>query len=128
MISVIVPVYNTGKYLNRCVDSILAQTYHDLEGILVDDGSTDQSPGLCDEYLRKDERIRVIHKSNGGLSDARNVGIDVASGEYIGFIDSDDYIVPDMYQKLYTRLTQEKADICICGWTYVDEKSGRETT
>ena len=91
-ISVIVPVYNVEQYLERCVDSIINQTYKNLEIILVNDGSTDNSGQLCDELAKKDDRIRVIHKKNGGLSDARNVGIDVAEAELIGFIDSDDYI------------------------------------
>ena len=96
-ISVIVPVYNVEQYLERCVDSIINQTYKNLEIILVNDGSTDNSGQLCDELAKKDDRIRVIHKKNGGLSDARNVGIDEAEAELIGFIDSDDYIDEDMY-------------------------------
>ena len=96
-ISVIVPVYNVEQYLERCVDSIINQTYKNLEILLVNDGSTDNSGQLCDELAKKDDRIRVIHKENGGLSDARNVGIDEAEAELIGFIDSDDYIDEDMY-------------------------------
>ena len=95
-ISVIVPVYNVEQYLERCVDSIINQTYKNLEIILVNDGSTDNSGQLCDELAKKDGRIRVIHKKNGGLSDARNVGVDEAKAELIGFIDSDDYIDEDM--------------------------------
>jgi len=99
-ISIIVPVYNMEKYLCRCVDSILAQTYQDIQVILVDDGSKDRSSEICDSYGAKDPRITVIHQENGGLSSARNAGIDAARGEYLGFVDSDDYIAPQMYEKL----------------------------
>ena len=91
LVSVIVAVYNIEEYLPRCVDSILAQTYRNLEIILVDDGSKDQSGSICDSYAEKDRRIKVIHKKNGGLSDARNAGMDAATGEYIGFVDGDDW-------------------------------------
>lgn len=96
LISVIVPVYNVEKFLSRCLNSILAQTYNNLEVILVDDGSTDNSGKICDDYALKDKRIRVIHKQNGGVSSARNMALSVAKGEYIGFVDSDDYIENDM--------------------------------
>ena len=92
LVSIIVPVYNVEKYLKKCVDSIINQTYSNLEIILSDDGSTDQSSSICDEYARRESRIKVIHKANGGLSDARNAGVKIASGKYITFIDSDDYI------------------------------------
>lgn len=101
LISVIVPVYNVEKYLPRCVDSILGQTYANLEIILVDDGSPDSSGAICDEYAAKDRRIKIIHKKNGGLSDARNVAIDIAKGEYITFVDSDDYVASDYVETLY---------------------------
>lgn len=101
MISVIVPVYNTKKYLRRCVNSLLQQTFQDLEIILVDDGSTDGSGELCDSYAARYERIRVLHKENGGSSSARNLGLDNARGDYVGFVDSDDYADPDMYERLY---------------------------
>jgi len=114
-ISVIVPVYNVEKYLSRCVESIIHQTYEDLEIILVDDGSTDRSGELCDEYEKRDGRIRVIHKENGGISSARNIGLQYATGEYIGFVDSDDYIDPEMYMTLFDRIISESADIAICG-------------
>lgn len=99
-ISVIVPVYNAERYLRRCIDFILAQTYHNLEIVLVDDGSTDNSGSICDEYARIDKRVHVIHKENGGNYSARNAGLCVASGEYIGFVDSDDYICAEMYEYL----------------------------
>ena len=99
-ISVIVPVYKVEKYLDKCVESIVNQTYKNLEIILVDDGSPDNCPAMCDEWAEKDERIRVIHKENGGLADARNAGMDIATGDYIGFVDSDDWIEPNMYEVL----------------------------
>lgn len=95
LISVIVPIYNVEKYLARCVDSIVNQTYKNLEIILVDDGSPDLCPQMCDDYAEKDSRIKVVHKKNGGLSDARNAGMAVSTGEYISFIDSDDYVSDD---------------------------------
>lgn len=100
LISVIVPVYKVEQYLDECVQSIINQTYKNLEIILVDDGSPDRCPEMCDEYARQDSRIKVIHKENGGLSSARNAGLDVATGEYIGFVDSDDFIDKEMYEKL----------------------------
>lgn len=111
LITVVVPVYNTELYLKRCVDSILNQTYKCLEILLVDDGSPDNSGVLCDEYADKDERIKVIHKKNGGLSSARNAGIDRASGKYISFIDSDDFIDKDMIERLYSVLNKHDADM-----------------
>ena len=114
LISVIVPVYNVAEYLPECVDSIINQTYKNLEIILVDDGSTDACPDICDEYAKRDSRIRVIHKKNGGLSDARNVGLDICTGEWIGFVDSDDYIAHDMYEKLYASAVEVQADVSVC--------------
>lgn len=96
-ISVIIPVYNTSKYLERCIDSVIAQQEQSLEIILVDDGSTDESPAICDEYALKDKRIRVVHKQNGGVSSARNTGLDMAHGKWVSFIDSDDEITPDFF-------------------------------
>ena len=113
MISVIVPVYNVEKYLERCIDSILKQTYSDLEILLIDDGSSDNSGKICDEYAKKDNRIKVIHKKNGGISDVRNVGIENAKGDYIGFVDSDDYIADDMFETLYKLSNENNADISI---------------
>ena len=114
-ISIIVPVYNAEKYLRKCIESILNQTFKDFELILVDDGSTDSSGKICDEYALKDSRIKVIHKENGGLSSARNAGLDVAKGEYIGFVDSDDWIEMDMYGELYRLIKENNTDISVCG-------------
>lgn len=121
LISVIVPVYNVQPYLKKCVNSIIKQTYSNLEIILVDDGSLDLSPQICDDYVKIDRRIRVIHKKNGGLSDARNAGLEIASGQYIGFVDSDDYIEKDMYELLLNSIEKNNVDIAICGRTMVRE-------
>ena len=107
-ISIIVPVFRVEKYLNRCVDSILAQSYKNLEIILVDDGSDDACPLICDEYMKKDNRVKVVHKNNGGLSSARNAGLAIATGDFIGFVDSDDWIHPDMYAILHKTLVENK--------------------
>lgn len=120
-ISVIVPVYNIEQYLPACIESILAQTYTNLEIILVDDGATDNSGRICDEYAAKDSRIRVIHKPNGGVSSARNAGLDAATGSLIGFVDGDDTIAPEMYQTLYSDMCQYGADIAHCGCEIVWE-------
>ena len=122
-ISVIVPVYKVEPYLSRCLDSIINQTYRNLEIILVDDGSPDRCGEICDEYARQDSRIRVIHKANGGLSDARNHGIDVAIGDYIAFVDSDDYIATDMYEKMLARLELDNSDMVVCNYYRFDEGS-----
>lgn len=114
LISIIVPVYKVEQYINKCIDSIINQTYKNLEIILVDDGSPDNCGSICDEYAKKDKRIKVIHKKNGGLSDARNVGINIAKGEYIGFVDSDDFINREMYAKLYKIIIEYDADIAVC--------------
>lgn len=114
-ISVIVPVYKVEAYLDKCVSSIVNQTYTNLEIILVDDGSPDNCPAMCDAWAEKDSRIRVIHKPNGGLSDARNAGMAVATGELMAFVDSDDWIAPDMYEHLYQRLSEDNSDIAACG-------------
>lgn len=115
LISVIVPVYKVEPYLDRCVQSIVDQTYRNLEIILVDDGSPDNCPAMCDAWAEKDSRIKVIHKQNGGLSDARNAGMAAATGEYIGFVDSDDYLSYDMYQLLAERMRRDNSDIAACG-------------
>ena len=119
LISVIVPVYNVEEYVKRCVDSILAQTYTSLEVILVDDGATDDSGKICDEYAGNDTRVRVVHKRNGGLSDARNAGMQTARGEYYAFIDGDDYVAPDYIAYLYQLLNRNQAQISICGYRKV---------
>ena len=116
LISIIVPVYDVEPYLRKCIDSILIQSYRDLEIILVDDGSPDNCGAICDEYAEKDKRIKVIHKKNGGLSDARNAGLDIATGEYIGFVDSDDWVMPDMYEYLYKAVKEYDADMSVCGY------------
>ena len=115
MISIIVPVYNVEPYLRKCLDSILAQTYRDLEILVVDDGSTDGSGAICDEYTGQDERIKVFHTENRGLSCARNLGLDEAQGEWIGFVDSDDWIEPGMYQTLLQKAEETGAEIVECG-------------
>lgn len=114
IISIIVPIYNVGKYLPKCIESILNQTFKNFELILVNDGSTDNSGVVCDDYAKKDTRIKIIHKSNGGVSSARNAGLYVAKGEYIGFVDPDDYIDKNMYEKLYRLCIDNNSDIAIC--------------
>ena len=116
LVSVIIPVYNAKKYLRNCIESIVSQTYHNLEIILVDDGSTDDSKKLVDDYAKSDRRIKVFHQKNMGLSGARNTGIKNATGKYITFIDSDDYIEPDMIKSLYEALIDSQADIAICSF------------
>ena len=113
LISIIVPVYNVREYLKKCIESIIGQTYKNLEIILVDDGSTDGSEELCDEFVKRDSRIRVIHQSNAGSTAARNAGLNMATGKYVGFVDSDDWIEPDMYESLYEALKKNDADISV---------------
>ena len=113
LITVIVPVYNVEKYIHKCIDSIINQTYKNLEIILVDDGSPDNCGKICDEYAKKDSRIKVIHKENGGLSDARNAGIDVAKGEYLCFIDSDDEVTIDYVEYMYNMIVEDNTDMAI---------------
>ena len=115
-ISVVIPVYNVEKYLKRCLDTVINQTFRDIEIILVDDGSKDQSGRICDDIKATDSRIRVIHQSNGGLGFARNSGLNIATGEYISFVDSDDYIKLDMYEKLYAAVKANNAETCIFGY------------
>lgn len=114
LISIIIPVYKVEEYLEKCIESVLKQTYTNLQIILVDDGSPDNCGKICDEYAKKDPRIEVIHKVNGGLSDARNVGIAKAKGKYIGFVDSDDYIKEDMYEILINLIKEYDANVSIC--------------
>lgn len=113
LISVVLPIYNVEDYLEKCMDSVLNQTYSNIEIILVDDGSPDSCPKMCDEYVKKDKRVKVVHKENGGLSDARNAGIKASNGEYITFIDSDDYVDKDYIEFLYNTIKKENADIAI---------------
>lgn len=122
LVSVIVPVYKVESYLHRCVDCILAQTYANLEIILVDDGSPDNCGKICDEYAQKDKCIKVIHKKNGGLSDARNAGLDIAMGEYITFVDSDDWIHFQYVEILLNNLTKADVDISTCSFVRTPEK------
>lgn len=118
LISVIVPIYNVEKYIKKCVDSIINQEYKNLEIILVDDGSPDKCGKICDEYSKIDSRIKVIHKQNGGLSDARNAGIEYSNGEYIVCVDGDDYIERDMISFLYSNIKKYNADMAVCGYSY----------
>ena len=128
MISVIVPIYKVEKYLPRCVDSIINQTFADIEIILVNDGSPDRCGQICDDYALHENRIKVFHKENGGLSDARNTGIELAKGEYITFVDSDDYIAPNMLEHLMSNLEQYNADIVQCGFLRVYENDTESIT
>lgn len=127
LVSVIIPVYNADSYLRQCLDSVIVQTYRNLEIILVDDGSTDGSGGIADEYAQKDSRISVIHKGNGGVSSARNAGLAEARGEYISFVDSDDVIKPDYVSYLYKLLIRYHADVSSCGYIKIcrNEKEGK---
>lgn len=121
LVSIIVPIYKVEKYLGQCIESLTAQTYRDLQIILVDDGSPDRSGEICEEYAGKDHRILVIHKENGGLSDARNAGIEKAEGEWLCFIDSDDYIAPDMVERLYRLVNGHQAKLAWCAVEEVEE-------
>lgn len=127
LLSVIIPVYNVEEYLAKCVDSILNQTYRNLEVILVNDGSKDGSGSICDDFVQKDSRVRVIHKENGGLSSARNAGMDAAKGEYISFIDSDDWIETDSYEHLLGLMEKYQVKL-VCGGNWdVDGATGEKT-
>lgn len=119
LISIIVPIYNVEQYLHRCIDSILAQTYKNIEIILVDDGSTDSSGMICDEYQQKDNRVRVIHKKNEGVSAARNAALEIANGEYIGCVDSDDWIEPEMYETMLMACIENHVTIAFCNYSQV---------
>lgn len=125
-ISVIVPVYNTARYLARCLDSIAAQTFTDWECICVDDGSTDESGAMLDAYARRDARFRVIHQENGGVSRARNAGLDAARGEWIAFVDSDDWVEPEMLEILYNAALENNAELSVCG-IFLEIKEGKTT-
>ena len=123
LISVIVPVYKVEKYLDECVSSILSQTYNNIEVILVDDGSPDNCPAICDEWAKKDNRIKVVHKENGGVSSARNAGIGIATGNYIGFVDSDDWIEPDMFELLIKAMSENDAQLVSCDLYYDSQET-----
>jgi len=122
-ISIIVPVYNVERYIRKCVKSLINQTYKNIEIILVNDGSPDNCGQICDDFAREDRRIVVIHKENGGLCSARNAGLSVATGKYIGFVDSDDWIRADMYEYLYINAKSHDADIACCNYYRVTAKS-----
>lgn len=126
LISIIVPIYKTESYLRKCLKSIVNQTYKNLEIILIEDGSPDNCGRICDEYAELDSRIKVIHQHNGGLSVARNSGLKIASGEYIGFVDSDDWIADDMFETLYSGTSEYHADIAICGFYFVKDENYKE--
>ena len=123
LISIIVPIYNSENYIKKCLDSILAQTYSNLEVILIDDGSTDNSYNICKDYQKKDNRIVLLQQKNAGVSRARNHGLEVAKGEYIGFVDSDDYIEPEMYEILLNSIIESNSKIAICNYYYENEDS-----
>lgn len=125
LISMVVPIYKVPEYIHKCLDSVISQSYHNLEIILVDDGSPDECGKICDEYASKDSRITVIHKENGGLSDARNAALDICKGEYVTFIDSDDYISSDYVEYLYDLLKNTDAELSICDFEYVS-KTGKQ--
>lgn len=127
-VSVIVPIYNVDKYLNRCIDSIINQIFTNIEIILVNDGSLDTSPQICDNYARADSRIKVIHKKNGGLSDARNTGIAASSGRYLAFVDSDDYIDPSYIAVLYYAAERNKCEISYCNYAIYRQEKGSHKT
>ncbi len=124
-ISVIIPIYNTADYLPRCLDSICGQTYGKLEIICVDDGSTDGSGDIAEHYARKDSRVRVIHKANGGESSARNVGLLSSTGEYVAFVDCDDWLEPDMYEAMISAMKQNTLDMAACGYFWETEDGGK---
>lgn len=122
LISIIVPIYNTENYLRKCIDSIINQTYKNIEIILVNDGSTDNCGKICDEYIDKDNRVKVMHKKNAGLSCARNSGLGLCRGEYIGFVDSDDWVEDNMFESMYSISKQNNSDITICDTTSQEKK------
>lgn len=123
-ISIIIPIYNTGKYLKRCVDSVLAQTYQNIEVILVNDGSTDESSNICEWYKKQDKRVKVIHKKNGGVSSARNAGLENATGDYIGFVDSDDWVNKEMYEILLKAIKDTNSDVATLDYILVNNQKG----
>ena len=127
-ISVIVPVYNVEKYLNKCVESIVNQTYKNLEIILIDDGSPDNCPKICDDWAEKDKRIKVLHIENNGVANARNQGLSIVTGDYVGFVDSDDFVESDMFEILLKNLLDSDSDISVCGYQINDEDKIKSNT
>ena len=121
-ISIIVPIYNVEKYLPRCIESLMGQTYKNIEIILVNDGSTDNCRHICNDYKKRDNRIIVFHQKNAGVSNARNTGLKVASGQFVGFCDPDDWVESKMYEEMLAAINKKNADIAICGYEYYDEK------
>ncbi|MBQ1373191.1 glycosyltransferase family 2 protein [Candidatus Saccharibacteria bacterium] len=132
IISVIIPVYNVEKYVGKCLDSVVRQKYENLDIVIIDDGATDGSGAICDEFAKKDKRVRVFHKENGGLSDARDFGIKKAKGEIIAFVDSDDFISEDYVSAMYDEMVKKNADVVVCGYNMMKPKreaiSGEEAT
>ena len=124
-ISIVVPIYNVEKYVKKCIESLIKQTYKNIEIILVDDGSTDSSAEIIDEYANKDSRIIAIHQKNKGVSSARNTGLKAARGEYIGFVDPDDYVDCQMYEVMVNKLQASLADLVVCGYSKIWESSGK---
>ena len=122
LISVIIPVYNVENYLDDCLNSVIVQTFHNIEIILINDGSTDKTARICDEFATKDDRIRVLHKDNSGVAASRNAGVDLALGDYILFVDGDDVANREMVEVLYGNLKKYEADISICGLKYFDTR------
>ena len=127
-ITIIVPIYNASKYLKRCIESIVNQTYNNLEIILIDDGSTDDSGSICDYFASKDKRIKVIHKKNEGVSSSRNYGIKYSAGDYICFLDSDDYYDHNFIKEMYYKILKQDADICYCGYIKFNHKKVKNTS
>ena len=125
-ISIILPIYKVEKYLAKCIDSLLAQTYKNIEIILVDDGSPDNCGKICDDFAKKDIRIKVIHQQNSGVAAARNAGLKVATGKYIGFVDPDDWVAPEMYERLVNALIKNNSELSICGYNYFDESGAAD--
>ena len=126
LISFIIPVYNVEKYLAQCIESVLVQSHDNIEIILVDDGSTDKSGEICDNFSKTDNRVRVIHQENRGASAARNAGLGIAKGNYIAFIDSDDYVSPSMAEKLLDAISKTDSDLAMCNFAYTDELGKRD--
>ena len=124
LITIIIPVYNVERYLSKCINSVINQSYGNLEIVIIDDGSTDNSGKICDDFLKKDRRIKVIHKKNGGLSSARNTGLELLSGDYVFFLDSDDWLENNAITEMYNLASNKSADVVICDYNTIDEETG----